>query len=257
MSKLSEVQQALSVPKNRTNAYNPQNKYKFRSGEDIIAGLKKVMGDGELILSDEAVELCGRVYIKSTATFTSGDKSWSATAFAKETVSRKGMDDPQLTGCASSYSRKFAMQALLLLDNEADPDSLAPPPQDDGGPADWTPPPGHGRKPATEPTPWDGQREPPPSDPPSSDMYMPDTEPAPPATAPQGQIPAPTPEQRKWLGMLWDYYVGQSQGRIQAKDSKKTQKLCHLCQLHMHRYPGSMSDVEQLKAWIKVEELCV
>lgn len=238
---LAKIQKALKAPKGQTNEFGH---YKYRSCEDILEVVKPLLGDAALTISDEVVQVGDRIYIKATAhltTYFEGNPySISVTGWAREQESRKGMDAAQITGCCSSYARKYCLQGLFLCDSgENDPDTM--PPQDNGGPADWTPPPKGGPAPAEEPPP----AEPPPAEPP------------PPATPPKGQIPAPSPSQRKWLSMLWDYYVIESAGKLQSVDAKPMQKMCQLCQMHMHRYPGSMSDVEQLKKWITVAELCL
>lgn len=243
MEALIRIQKELKAPKDTTVSMGAYS-YQCRSAEGIYTLIKPLLQKATLVLTDQVKEVGGRVYIGATATIKEGELSESSTSWAREQETQRGLNAAQVTAICSSMARKYALQGLFLLDDGKDADTV--PPQDDGGPADWTPTTGPAA--ATKPTPRDGS-----SAPAEQPAAAPQT---PPAAAPQGQIPAPTPEQRKWLGMLWDYYVGQSQGRIQAKDPKKTQKLCQLCQMHMHRYPGSMSDVDRLKDWITVEELC-
>ena len=255
MEALIRIQKELKVPKER---YNKFGDFYYRNAEDILKAVKPLLVSETLITTTQIILIGDAVYFGVTSTLRRGEHSAEASAWAREEKTRPKRGPGQLSGSAESYAKKYSLGNLFMLDDGVDADHPIPP-QDNGGPADWTPPPKRESAPASdryvpsgtqiEPTPWDGQGEPPPSDPPPSET--------PPPAPPQGQIPAPTPDQRKWLGMLWDYYVSQSQGRIQAKDPKTTQKMCQLCQLHMRRYPGSMSDVEQLKQWIKVEELCV
>jgi hypothetical protein len=70
--------------------------------------------------------------------------------------------------------------------------------------------------------------------------------------APPDKLPAPSKDQRKWLSILWDYYQTQTQQKL--LDTNKA-KLLKLCYMHFNRYPASVSDVEQAKKWIRVEEL--
>ena len=230
MSQLSKIQQELKAPKNQ---YNQFGGFKYRSAEDILEAVKPQLGDCVLTLSDEIVQVGDRFYVRATVTFREGDVSTSVTAFARETVGRKGMDPAQVTGACSSYARKYALGGLFLCDDQKDPDTMSPP---NGQSAQPTPP-----STRPEPTPCDPPAPPTPTPPP------PQTGAAAPAPA---NIPAPNPEQRKWLQALNDFYVQQNNG--QAVDKLK---LVQLGWLHLNRHPGSMSDVEQLKQWIKLTEL--
>jgi len=128
LEKLAEVQQRLAVPKNNTNSFA---KYNYRNVEDIEKAVKPLLADvkATIVLSDNIVEVGGRVYVKATAEFIDlemKDKdlnSWEATAYAREEVDKKCMDDSQLTGATSSYARKYALGGLLLIDNEKDSDT--------------------------------------------------------------------------------------------------------------------------------------
>jgi len=117
---LSRIQKSLNAPKGQTNKFG---KYKYRSCEDILEGLKKVVGDCIVTLSD-CIELIGdRVYIKSVATISLGEESISVTGYAREAESKKGMDSAQVTGATSSYSRKYALNGLFMIDDNKDPDT--------------------------------------------------------------------------------------------------------------------------------------
>lgn len=119
---LSLVQKTLVVPKNQFNKFGG---YNFRSCEDIIEGLKKVMSDGySVTINDKMVEIGGRVYVESVASFNDSDgNSITASASAREQEKRKGMDESQVTGATSSYSRKYALNALFAIDDTKDADN--------------------------------------------------------------------------------------------------------------------------------------
>jgi hypothetical protein len=121
MNKLNEIQQKISVPKNQRNTFG---NYDYRSCEDILAEVKPLLGEATLTLTDDLVCIGERYYIKSTATLVDGDKVWFANGFAREDVEKKGMDLAQLTGSCSSYSRKYALNGLLLLDDVKDADTM-------------------------------------------------------------------------------------------------------------------------------------
>jgi len=118
--KLSQVQKTLKAPKSQFNAFA---KYKYRSCEDILEALKPILEDATVTLSDEMVEVGGRVYVKATATFSLDKESVSVTAFAREAQDQKGMNDSQITGSTSSYARKYALNGLFCIDDTKDADS--------------------------------------------------------------------------------------------------------------------------------------
>lgn len=120
-STLSQIQTEIKCNKDLLNKFGG---YKYRSAESILESLKPALAKhkASIILSDEVVEVGGRVYVRSTATLT-GDNQWSATAYAREAEQKKGMDDAQVTGSSSSYARKYALQGLLALDDGQDADS--------------------------------------------------------------------------------------------------------------------------------------
>ena len=120
-TELSRIQKELKAPKNQFNAFG---KYKYRSCEDILEGLKSVIGENVVTVSD-SVEMVGeRIYIKATATITDGKDTVSVEAYARESLTKKGMDDSQITGTASSYARKYALNGLFLIDDQKDADSM-------------------------------------------------------------------------------------------------------------------------------------
>lgn len=120
--RLRSVQMALKAPKDR---YNSFGKYKYRSCEGILEAVKPLL-DSEgltLTLTDEIVPVGARYYVKATATVSSGDKDVSTWAYAREDESKKGMDGSQVTGTASSYARKYALNGLFLIDDSKDADT--------------------------------------------------------------------------------------------------------------------------------------
>lgn len=120
MKKLIEIQQQLKAPKNQMNKFG---NYRYRSAEDILEALKPLLKDCILTLSDEMVEIGGRVYVKATATIADGTNVIKVTAFAREEETKKGMDGSQITGAASSYARKYALNGLFLIDDTKDSDA--------------------------------------------------------------------------------------------------------------------------------------
>ncbi len=123
--KLQGIQSSLKAPKGQTNKFGG---YKYRSAEDILEAVKPLLSEWEVILtiSDEVVEIGGRVYVKTTACITDSehDNSVATTAYAREAESKKGMDEAQITGSASSYSSKRALGNLFAIsDSSLDPDA--------------------------------------------------------------------------------------------------------------------------------------
>ena len=123
--KLIKVQQELKAPKNQRNTFG---NYNYRSCEDILEALKPILAkhDATVFISDKVVVKENNwAYIEATATFVDIEtgESVSTTAFARETENKKGMDSSQITGSASSYARKYALNGLFLIDDSVDPDS--------------------------------------------------------------------------------------------------------------------------------------
>lgn len=129
MKELAIIQSALNVPKGQFNAFG---KYKYRSCEDILAALKPLLkqNDCTLTISDDIMQVGNRFYIKATASLTnSNGEQATVTAFAREEDSKKGMDASQVTGAASSYARKYALNGLFAIDDTKDADALNVNPQ--------------------------------------------------------------------------------------------------------------------------------
>lgn len=141
--KLAAVQQELKAPKDKKNTFAG---YTYRSAEGILEAVKPVLTKykATIVLSDEIIEIGGRVFVKATATFYDTeqkyfiknesenltpipnelkDKPISVTAFAREAAEKKGLDVSQVTGTASSYARKYALNGLLLIDDTKDADT--------------------------------------------------------------------------------------------------------------------------------------
>lgn len=119
---LGEVQFKLKAPKGQVNSFGH---YNYRSCEDILEAVKPLLHDAglTLTLSDDVVAVGNRIYVKSIATVTDGTDSVSNTAYARESESKKGMDDSQVTGTASSYARKYALNGLFCIDDTRDADT--------------------------------------------------------------------------------------------------------------------------------------
>lgn len=123
--KLSNVQQALKAPKSQFNSFA---NYKYRNQEDILEALKPLLKEQGLILtlSDEVVNVGEANYVKAQAWIRSVDGTEDGifvTAYAREEVSLKGQIAAQITGGASSYARKYALNGLFNIDDSQDPDS--------------------------------------------------------------------------------------------------------------------------------------
>ena len=118
---VTKITQELKVPKSRENKFGG---YKYRSCEDILDSVKPLLGNYLLYLSDSVETVGERIYIKATATLTDGENELSATGYAREALNKKGMDEAQVTGGASSYARKYALNGLFCIDDgRGDPDN--------------------------------------------------------------------------------------------------------------------------------------
>ena len=120
--KLGQVQLALAVPKSNYNSFGG---YNYRSAEDIEKAAKPILREQGLTMytTFSLEELAGRVYVCAMTTITDGEVSVSSTAYAREADQQKGMVAPQLSGSAHSFAKKYAMSALLCLDDGVDADS--------------------------------------------------------------------------------------------------------------------------------------
>lgn len=120
--KLIAVQRELKAPKGQRNTFG---NYNYRSCEDILEAVKPILAKHGLLLtlSDEMVEVGGRIYVKAMAMVQSGEESEIVTAYAREEETKKGMDASQITGAASSYARKYALNGLFCIDDTKDSDA--------------------------------------------------------------------------------------------------------------------------------------
>ncbi|ECI2856301.1 recombinase [Salmonella enterica subsp. enterica] len=134
-ARLAEIQEHLNAPKNQ---YNSFGKYKYRSCEDILEGVKPLLKGLFLSISDEIVLIGDRYYVKSTATITDGENSHSASAIAREEENKKGMDAAQVTGATSSYARKYCLNGLFGIDDSKDADTDEHKQQQNAAPAKQT-----------------------------------------------------------------------------------------------------------------------
>ena len=122
IAKLHLVYHNLKAPKGQTNDFG---KYKYRSCEDILSAVKPLLNEQGLMLrlTDEIIEIGGRVYVKATAIVFDSVNQLSAIGLAREAENKKGMDESQITGASSSYARKYALNGLLGIDDTKDADT--------------------------------------------------------------------------------------------------------------------------------------
>ena len=118
---LARIQKELRAPKSQ---YNKFRKYNYRNCEDILMGLKECLNGCTVTLEDDVIMVGDRIYIKATATLHNGTESISTTSMARESESKKGMDDSMVTGTASSYARKYALNGLFAIDDNKDADMI-------------------------------------------------------------------------------------------------------------------------------------
>jgi len=121
MELLNKIQQELKVKKNK---YHKHSNFWYRSAEDILEAVKPLLGENILTMQDEVVQLGDRYYVKATVTLrdAGGKAIIDSTAFAREVAERKGMSPDQITGAASSYARKYALNGLFCIDDAQDAD---------------------------------------------------------------------------------------------------------------------------------------
>lgn len=144
MKALHHIQQKLHAPKGN---YNKFGGFRYRSAEDILEAVKPLMAEvgATLTLSDEIILVEKYVFVKTIATLKADGEAEVVTGVARHAVERKGMDDAQITGSASSYARKYALSGLFAIDDEKDPDAEQAPaetPPPPPAPAAIPPPPG-------------------------------------------------------------------------------------------------------------------
>lgn len=122
MENLTKIQSELKAPKTQYNKYGGFN---YRSAEDILEAVKPLLlkYGAELTICDEICEIGGRIYVKAICRYREGDKEIIINAYAREQESEKGQKEPQITGAASSYARKYALNGLFLIDDNKDADT--------------------------------------------------------------------------------------------------------------------------------------
>ena len=120
---LSKIQSELKAPKSQLNSFG---KYKYRSCEDILEAIKPLLlkHNSSLILTDDILFQGDRFYVKATATIYFDERnSLSSVGLAREPENKKGSDQSQITGAASSYARKYALNGLFAIDDTEDADT--------------------------------------------------------------------------------------------------------------------------------------
>ena len=122
MLTLTKIQSELKAPKNLTNKFGG---YSYRSCEGILEAAKPILDKYEAtaIISDKMVSVADRVYVEATITLKCKEGEVTVTAYARESLTKKGMDESQITGAASSYARKYALNGLFLIDDAQDADA--------------------------------------------------------------------------------------------------------------------------------------
>lgn len=122
--KLASIQTTIKAPK---NLYNSYGNYNYRNAEGILESVKPYLErEGCILLLEDKIEVIGdRYYVKATATLKDAETAdeISVSAFARESLEKKGMDSSQVTGATSSYARKYALNGLFLLDDTKDADT--------------------------------------------------------------------------------------------------------------------------------------
>ncbi|WP_297903429.1 ERF family protein [uncultured Campylobacter sp.] len=119
---LNKIQCELKAPKTQMNKFGG---YAYRSCEDILEAVKPLLQKYEaaLTIGDEIIAVADRIYVKATATLKGKDGEVSVSAYAREPASKKGSDESQITGAASSYARKYALNGLFAIDDAKDADA--------------------------------------------------------------------------------------------------------------------------------------
>ena len=125
IQKLAAIQKELKAPKNQRNNFGG---YNYRSAEDILEAVKPLaIKYGAVVnLSDEVIQVGERIYVKARVSLFDMDdigKSISSFALAREEETKKGMDGSQITGAASSYARKYALNGMFAIDDTKDSDA--------------------------------------------------------------------------------------------------------------------------------------
>ncbi len=123
MKELISIQSELKAPKTQFNKFGG---YKYRKAEDILEAVKPLLAKQKctLIITDDIVLVSNRIYVKATATIKNEKgECETSTGWAREEETKKGMDGSQITGASSSYARKYALNGLFAIDDNADSDA--------------------------------------------------------------------------------------------------------------------------------------
>lgn len=123
MKELIAIQSELKAPKSQFNKFGG---YKYRKAEDILEAVKPLLAKQKctLIITDDVVLIGNRIYVKATATIKNENGECETTnGWAREEETKKGMDGSQITGASSSYARKYALNGLFAIDDNADSDT--------------------------------------------------------------------------------------------------------------------------------------
>lgn len=123
MKELIAIQSELKAPKSQFNKFGG---YKYRKAEDILEAVKPLLAKQKctLIITDDVVLIGNRIYVKATATIKNEKgECETATGWAREEETKKGMDGSQITGASSSYARKYALNGLFAIDDNQDSDA--------------------------------------------------------------------------------------------------------------------------------------
>lgn len=123
MKELIAIQSELKAPKSQFNKFGG---YKYRKAEDILEAVKPLLAKQKctLTITDDIVMVCNRIYVKATATIKNEKGEFETTnGWAREEETKKGMDGSQITGASSSYARKYALNGLFAIDDNADSDT--------------------------------------------------------------------------------------------------------------------------------------
>lgn len=124
MKELIAIQSELKAPKSQFNRFGG---YKYRKAEDILEAVKPLLAKQKctLIITDDVVLIGNRIYVKATAIIKNEKgECETTTGWAREEESKKGMDGSQITGASSSYARKYALNGLFAIDDNADSDAI-------------------------------------------------------------------------------------------------------------------------------------
>jgi hypothetical protein len=232
MERLRKIQQELKCPKSRDNKYGG---FKYRSAEDILEAVKPLLGDLSLVINSVPVIVGDWHYVTCVVRLYSPNRELitESTASAREQAERKGMDSAQISGCAISYAKKYALANLFALDDGNDPDGYNKDQEPTGNGKQQSPPP------ATQ-SPPPAATQPPPTTPPPQAKYP-------------GKVDAPTTEERARMVGLEDFY----KTKVTAGMKYSREKLRDKVLVHLGRWPKDEKDIALVKQYIHPTEVMV